>query len=232
MGEEAVHFNLNKSLKHSECESENCKTVETIVPISPKLIFGYNFHNSINENEMNFQYIEDLDYEFLISSFDLKETVFSLNENSTKKSCSNEENAKEMETSSEGSSLKELSRHLKYAFLESERAKPMIISTALNEIEEHKLLEILREYKGAIAWLVEDLKGISPSIRMHKILLEENVKTSIEHQRRPNPVKKEVIRKRSTEMIECRLYLCNLRQPLGEPSSCGSQERWIHSDQN
>ena len=54
VGEEAVHFNLNKSLKQSECESTDCKTVETIVPISPKLIFGCNFQNSINENEMIF----------------------------------------------------------------------------------------------------------------------------------------------------------------------------------
>ena len=54
VGEEAVHFNLNKSLKQSECESTDCKTIETIVPISPKLIFGCNFQNSINENEMIF----------------------------------------------------------------------------------------------------------------------------------------------------------------------------------
>ena len=91
--------------------------------------------------------------------------------------------------------MKELPRHLKYAFLEPEKAKPMIISVALNELEEKKLLEILRKHKGAIAWSVEDLKGISSSICMHKILLEENAKTSIEHQRRLNPVIKEVVRK-------------------------------------
>ena len=43
---------------------------------------------------MNFQYLEDLDCEFLTSIFDLKEIVLSLNENSTKKSSSNEENEK------------------------------------------------------------------------------------------------------------------------------------------
>ena len=57
------------------------------------------------------------------------------------------------------------------------------------------MLEILRKYKEAISWLVEDLKGISHFICMHKILLEENEKTSIEHQRRLNPVMKEVVRK-------------------------------------
>ena len=57
---------------------------------------------------MNFQYLEDLDCEFLTSSFDLKETVLSLNENNTKKSSSNEEKTKEIETSSKRLTLKEL----------------------------------------------------------------------------------------------------------------------------
>ena len=56
-------------------------------------------------------------------------------------------------------------------------------------------MEILRKYKEAIAWSIEDLKGISPSICMHKILLEENAKTSIKHQRRLNQMMKEVVKK-------------------------------------
>ena len=81
---------------------------------------------------------------------------------------------------------------MKYAFLEPEKGKPVIIIIGLTELEEHKLLEILKKYE-AIAWSIENLKGIGPSICMHKILLEENVKTAIEHQRRLNPVMKEVI---------------------------------------
>ena len=91
--------------------------------------------------------------------------------------------------------MKELPSHLKYEFLEPEKRKPVIISAALTESEEQKLLEILRKYKEAIAWSIEDLKGINPSICMHKILLNDNAKTSIEHQRRLNPVMKEVVRK-------------------------------------
>ena len=72
--------------------------------------------------------------------------------------------------------MKELPSHLKYAFLEPEKRKPVIISTALTEAEEQKLLEILRKYKEAIAWSIEDLKGISPSLCMHKILLNDNAK--------------------------------------------------------
>ena len=57
------------------------------------------------------------------------------------------------------------------------------------------MLEILRKHKESIAWSIEDLKGISPSICMHKILLEESVRPTVEHQRRLNPVMKEVVRK-------------------------------------
>ena len=43
------------------------------------------------------------------------------------------------------------------------------------------MVEIFRKHKEAIAWLVEDLKGICSSIYMHKILIEENARTYVEH---------------------------------------------------
>ena len=87
-------------------------------------------------------------------------------------------------------------KHLKYAFLQQEQVKPVIISTGLTELEEKKLLEILRKYKEAVAWSIEDFTRVNPSIFIHKILLEENAKTSIEHQRSLNPVMKEVVIKK------------------------------------
>ena len=71
----------------------------------------------------------------------------------------------------------------------------MIISARLCYAEEQKLLKILKKYQESISWSIDELKGISPSICMHKILLEENAKPSVEHQRRLNPVRKEVVRK-------------------------------------
>ena len=65
----------------------------------------------------------------------------------------------------------------------------------MTEHEEHKLFESLKKYNEAIAWSIENLKEIISSICKHKILLEDNAKTSIEHQRRLNPVMKEVIKK-------------------------------------
>ena len=129
------------------------------------------------------------------SNFEVKEAILSIEESSAEKSSSYEEKASEVNTSSEGLILKELPEHLKYAFLEAEKSKPVIISSDLTEHKEKKLLEILMKYKETIAWSIEDLKGISSSICMHTIMLEENAKTSIEHQRRMNPAMKEVVRK-------------------------------------
>ena len=118
-----------------------------------------------------------------------------MNEKSTENSGINEKKGNEQETSAEGLILKEFPNHLKYAFLEPEGAKPVITSAALNKNEEQQLLRILRKYKEAIAWSIEDLKGISPSSCMHKILLNDDAKTLVEHQRRLNPVMKDFVRK-------------------------------------
>ena len=55
---------------------------------------------------MNFQYLEDLDFEFLNSSFEFKETVLSLNEGSVENSSSCEGKAQEVETRSKGLIMK------------------------------------------------------------------------------------------------------------------------------
>ena len=192
---EAVHFNLKKSLTQSDVDEENRMAVDNISPISFELNSDCNIQHSINEKETNFQYLKSVDYQFLHSSLQYTETVLSLNENNKENSCSKEKKAIEQETRTKGLILKELPSHLKYAFLEPEKAKPIIISAVLTKKEEHKLLKILRKYKEAIVWSIEDLKGISPSIFMHKIMLEDNAKTSIEHQRKLNPVMKDVVRK-------------------------------------
>ena len=119
----------------------------------------------------------------------------SLEQNGIKQRDKNEEKEFHQETSEEGLVLKELPSHLKYAYLELPKNKPVIISARLSDAEEQRLLEILRKHKESIAWFIEDLKGISPSICMHKILLEESARPTVEHQRRLNPVMKEVVRK-------------------------------------
>ena len=92
-----MHFNLNQSLKQPEFDNAECKFVEQVVPINFELKYDCKIQNSMNENEMNFQYIEDLDVEYLNSNLELKETVLSLNENGLEKPSSSEEKGQEVE---------------------------------------------------------------------------------------------------------------------------------------
>ncbi|XP_070004986.1 uncharacterized protein [Nicotiana sylvestris] len=96
--------------------------------------------------------------------------------------------------------LKPLPSHLHYAYLGSSDTLSVIISFDLSELQEEKLLRVLREHKRAIGWTMYDIRDISPAFCMHKILMEEGHKPSIEQQRRLNPNMKEVVRK---EVIKC-----------------------------
>ena len=136
--DEAVQFNLDKSLTQLDVDAENCMAVDNIYPFSFELKSNCNLQHSINENEMNFQYLKSVDYELLHSRFQNTKTVWSLKEKSTENSCGREKKVTEQETNVEGLILKELPSHLKYAFLELEGAKPVIISAALNKNEEQQ----------------------------------------------------------------------------------------------
>jgi len=72
--------------------------------------------------------------------------------------------------------LKTLPMHLKYAFLEENEVKLVVINNDLSSEEETLLMEVLREHKGDIGWHISDLKGINPTYCMHKIMMEEEYK--------------------------------------------------------
>ncbi|XP_075483776.1 uncharacterized protein LOC142523927 [Primulina tabacum] len=90
--------------------------------------------------------------------------------------------------------LKELPSHLCYAFLDESSSHPVIISSALTIDEMDRLLRVLREFKSALVWTSADIKGISPTVCMHKILMHESYSPYVDHQRRLNPAMKEVVR--------------------------------------
>ena len=65
-----------------------------------------------------------------------------------------------------------------------------------------KLLEVLRAHRPAIGYSLDDLKGISPALCMHKINLEEDAKPVVDYQCRLHPKMKEVVRKEVIKLIE------------------------------
>jgi hypothetical protein len=90
--------------------------------------------------------------------------------------------------------LRPLPNSLKYKFLGPADSLPIIIASDLIDAQEEELLDVLREHKEAIGWKIDDIKGISPSLVMHKIHLKENSKPLREPQRRLNLAMQEVVR--------------------------------------
>ncbi|KAL0386071.1 UNVERIFIED_CONTAM: hypothetical protein Sradi_3001400, partial [Sesamum radiatum] len=85
---------------------------------------------------------------------------------------------------------------------EKNETLPVIISSKLSTLEEEKLIRVLREFREAIGWTIADIKGLSPSTCMHRILLEEGAKPSREAQRRLNPPMMEVVKKEILKLLD------------------------------
>ena len=97
--------------------------------------------------------------------------------------------------------LKPLPQHLKYVYLGEIETLPVIIASDLSPLEEDKLIKVLRDHKNAIGWTIADIKGISPTMCMHRILMED-AKPTREPQRRLNPPMKDVVRTEILKLLD------------------------------
>ncbi|GJV20681.1 hypothetical protein Tco_1369701 [Tanacetum coccineum] len=101
--------------------------------------------------------------------------------------------------------LKDLPSYIEYAFLEGTYKLPIIISKELKDEENAALLKVLKSHKRAIAWKISNIKGIDPRFCTHKILMEDDFKPSIQHQRRVNLKIHEVIKKEVIKLLDAGL---------------------------
>nr|GEX50214.1 reverse transcriptase domain-containing protein [Tanacetum cinerariifolium]GEX50244.1 reverse transcriptase domain-containing protein [Tanacetum cinerariifolium] len=101
--------------------------------------------------------------------------------------------------------LKDLPPHLKYAFLEGDDTLPVIILKDLSVEEKAALITVLKSYKRAIAWKLSDLMGINPEFFTHKILMEDDFKLAVQHQRRVNPKIHDVIKNEVLKLLDAGL---------------------------
>ncbi|GJV62946.1 reverse transcriptase domain-containing protein [Tanacetum coccineum] len=101
--------------------------------------------------------------------------------------------------------LKDLPSHLEYAFLEGDDKLPVIIAKNLKDEDKTALIKVLKSHKHAIAWKISDIKGIDPQFCTHKILMEENAKPVVQHQRRVNPKIHEVIKQEVIKLLDAGL---------------------------
>ncbi|XP_022895227.1 uncharacterized protein LOC111409406 [Olea europaea var. sylvestris] len=101
--------------------------------------------------------------------------------------------------------LKPLPSHLCYAYLGESSTLPVIIANDMTREKENKLLEVLRQHKMAIGWTIADIRRISPTLCMHKILMEDGSRALVEGQRRLNPTLKKVVRKEVLKLLDAEI---------------------------
>nr|GEU75460.1 DNA-directed DNA polymerase [Tanacetum cinerariifolium] len=116
--------------------------------------------------------------------------------------------------------FKELSSHLEYAFLEGIDKLPIIISKELKDKVKSALLKVLKSHKRAIAWKIFDIKGIDPRFYTHKILMEDDFKPTVQHQRRVNLKIHEVIKKKVIKLLDAGLIYPISDSPWVSPVHC------------
>nr|GEV90738.1 reverse transcriptase domain-containing protein [Tanacetum cinerariifolium] len=116
--------------------------------------------------------------------------------------------------------LKDLPPHLEYAFLEGTDKLPIIISKELKDEEKAALLKVLKSHKRAIVWKNFNIKGIDPRFCTHKILMEDDFKPAVQHQRRVNPEIHEVIKKEVIKLLDAGLIYSISDSPWVSPVHC------------
>ncbi|GJZ78093.1 hypothetical protein Tco_0642765 [Tanacetum coccineum] len=82
------------------------------------------------------------------------------------------------------------------------------------------LIKVLKSHKHAIAWKISDIKGIDPKFCTHKILMEENAKPVVQHQRRVNPKIHEVIKQEVIKLLDAGLIYPIFDSPWVSPVHC------------
>ncbi|XP_063941166.1 uncharacterized protein LOC135149396 [Daucus carota subsp. sativus] len=172
VGDEKVEFDLNKALKMPSIDATcfNVDIVDEIVKNGEVDLEEEEQAPTDNEGE------DKLTLEMQKPGMPMIEMAFSISE------------APQVE-------LKPLPSNLKYAFLGDNETYPVVVSSLLDDDELEKLLNVLKKFKSSIGWTIQDIKGISPALCMHRIDLEDNHKPVIEGQRRLNPYLQDVVKK-------------------------------------
>nr|GEW73611.1 DNA-directed DNA polymerase [Tanacetum cinerariifolium] len=116
--------------------------------------------------------------------------------------------------------LKDSPSHLEYAFLEGIDKLPVIIYKELKDEEKAAFSKVFNSYKSAIAWKISDIKGIDSHFCTHKILMEDDFKPAVQHQRTENSKIHEVIKKEVIKHLDAGLIYPISDSPLVSPVHC------------
>nr|GEZ08575.1 hypothetical protein [Tanacetum cinerariifolium] len=111
--------------------------------------------------------------------------------------------------------LKDLPPHHEYAFLEGDDKLPDIIAKDFSVEEKTALITVLKSHKRAVVWKLSDIKGIDPEFCTHKIIMEEDFESMVQHQRRVNPKIHDVIMNEVLKLLDAGLIYPISDSPWG-----------------
>ncbi|GKC20850.1 putative nucleotidyltransferase, ribonuclease H [Tanacetum coccineum] len=223
LGNETITFDIEKSMKFSTPEDDECLSVDMVDKVVSDLVHeillssllnSFLFEPIVNyqkENDTNLWEEEDDDPDDLDKSVPpsyhdnwepIRPTLFATNT---------------FETEKQPPKLKELPSRLEYAFLNNNQEFPVVISSLLTPQEKESLLKVLTQHKAALAWKVADIKGISPSFCAYKIQMEHNFKPVVQPQRRLNPKVQDVVKAEIVKLFDSGLIYAILDSPWVSP---------------
>ncbi|GJW13341.1 putative reverse transcriptase domain-containing protein [Tanacetum coccineum] len=196
VGSETITFNIEKSMKskHSRDDYLYCAD-HTVKLVQEQWVNTINHDGKWTEEEEEEDSNKALAVSFYLRTEPVEPLEWKAMENRLKPSSVEPPKLE----------LKELPEHLEYAFLQENNQLLVVISSALSTNKKTRLLEILWNHKGAIAWSIADIKGIDSSFCTHKILMEDEFKPSVQPQRRVNPNIKEVVKKEVIKLLNAGL---------------------------
>nr|GFC31438.1 reverse transcriptase domain-containing protein [Tanacetum cinerariifolium] len=90
----------------------------------------------------------------------------------------------------------------------------------LGDEEKSALIKVLKFHKRAITWKLSDIQGINPKFCTHKIIIEEDYKPAVQHQRRVNPKIYDVIKKEVEKLLDAGLIYPISDSPWVSPVHC------------
>ena len=194
VNEQEITFNVFNALKFPDEGIKNCSFVSTIDMLVQEIFLED--HKKLHDELTDFheeevvmkEYMELIEQQQLAPQWTRKFESLDLTGADFKDNIPSIEKPPILE-------LKHLPAHVKYIYLGDQETLPVIMLAQLTNHQEADLIVALKKHKKTIGWQMIDIKGISPTLCMHKILLEENSKNNIKSQRRLNPIMKEVLKK-------------------------------------
>nr|GEX36229.1 reverse transcriptase domain-containing protein [Tanacetum cinerariifolium] len=114
--------------------------------------------------------------------------------------------------------LPPLPNHEQYLPLFKKELKVCEAKTVKSSVDEPP--EVLKSHKRAIAWKLSDIQGINLEFYTHKILMEEDYKPAVQHQRRVNPKIHDVIKKEVEKLLDAGLIYPISDSPWVSPVHC------------